>query len=255
MGTHTRCSPIAATSLVAAAFCLTSCDLPAEGDGTCYPVYEPGSNPLGKPYEHWAAEWHQWVYHTPFDNQDNFGCNCDTNQSGEVFFLGPHWGQAEVRECTVSSLQSLLLTTAAAAWIPCPEITDESECVTTPEALHELATAAAYDEQERIQEVTIDDCVLDTAVIAPYFVITGAWEVFPPVIGHCEYYETDPYFSCCDAWDGDHCGMPTGEHKLAISYGYWLMVEPLEPGEHTIGIAVESPAGVPSDVTYELTVE
>jgi hypothetical protein len=40
----------------------------------------------------------------------------------------------------------------------------------------------------------------------------------------------------------------------AASDGYWLMVEPLSPGKHTINFGGTTQSGFQLDITYELTV-
>src|SRR5919112_1000595 len=60
----------------------------AEGNLTVIPH---NSNPFGKSYSNWTAEWWKWYIGTPFDSnhqsKDLTGSNCGRNQSGPVWFL------------------------------------------------------------------------------------------------------------------------------------------------------------------------
>ncbi len=48
-------------------------------------------------------------------------------------------------------------------------------------------------------------------------------------------------------------GVQTDEN-LAVSDGYWLMVEPLTPGEHTITFGGQIPGGNSQNNIYTITV-
>jgi hypothetical protein len=222
-------------------------------------VHPVDSDPLGTAHEEWAAQWWQWVAATEFEDPATYGCNCDTSQTGDVFFLGPQWGGFEVRDCTLSSSQSILITVINQIWISCPPWGDlEYEC---PLAFEDglLETAAAYPSPDWTidQQVKIDECTIGNAAIQHYFVCTQPFEIHPPDEGYSVFSDPEMDYDCADPWeDGNECDAPVGP-KLAIGCGWWMMVKPLPAGEHTIHIlgSVNGPDDqFGAEITYNLTV-
>lgn len=76
---------------------------------------------------------------------------------------------------------------------------------------------------------------------------------------------TDPLFSCTGPIETNTCGIPVGD-RFGVSEGYWLALEPLAKGKHTIKFKAVMPGapgedgGAPGedfvqDVSYEITVK
>ncbi len=82
----------------------------AGGNIAASAVFPPGSVMFGRTYSEWSAEWWQWILSQPANASPLFDtADCNTGQSGPVFFLGgkfcPTGGNCSftgvVRSCTI----------------------------------------------------------------------------------------------------------------------------------------------------------
>ncbi len=188
------------------------------------------STPYGMSYGKWAAYWWQWVLGIPNATNpilDTTGAYCGVGQSGPVWFLAGNFGGATEREYigvpTGKALFIPLIT-----WISVVpfEGADEAE-----------ARALANFVMDHVTDLY---CTVDgVAVQNPY-----------------AYRAESPVFAVDAA---DALMYPPGHYDTAVTDGYWLMLTPLPPGQHTInfGATVDIPDWsftFSLDVTYHLTV-
>jgi hypothetical protein len=194
------------------------------------------SNAHGHSYSAWAASWWKWALETPAPTNaalDETGVQCASNQSGHVWFLaGNLFGGTTVRSCTVP--------TGTALFFPMSNIfygaflTDAENMRTEEFARSQTA------------------CIVGAHVSAE---IDGV-----PVKNPQQYLEESSLFTIHFPTDNVY-GLTAGDVPgltldPTVDRGYYLLLEPLAPGAHTIHFASD-PAGTcagASDITYHLTV-
>jgi hypothetical protein len=195
-------------------------------------VLPPEVHPYGHTYGEWAAAWWDWALSQPAGANpvlDPTGANCAKGQQGKVWFLAGSFSPGEVnRACTVAQGTALLLPVTnyvycAFATDPPEQRTEEfvrSQVSFVPEAATSLSAS--------IDGVAVAD------IQGRYFEESSLFSVVLPadnIFGLPEGFLLDP---CADA-------------------GYYLIVRPLPPGEHTIEFA-GSLGDFSLDVTYQITV-
>ena len=200
-------------------------------------VVQPPQKAFDMTYGEWSARWVQFVFGLPaIDNplEDTTGALCGKGQWGPVIFLFGSPGSGTVtRSCTISSKKGLIIPLVN--WFGAAP-----EDGATPDDVADLL--AWVNDQTDVNSLvaTIDGV---------------------PVQNLAKYRFRTPVFSFTGASPNlfsDACGSPPcyeGFHEQGLAEGYYIMVNPLPPGTHTIHIHGESlDLGVTQDVTYLLTV-
>ena len=194
-------------------------------------VLPPTAYPHGQTYGEWAAEWWQWALTQPTATNpilDPTGEHCADRQSGHVWFLAGSFGGQVTRHCTIPTGTALFFPVINFVWCAFPDDPPEER---TEEFLRSRANAeaaAATDLTATIDGVAVAD------ITGRYLEQSAVFTVILPadnLFGLPEGFVLDP---CVDA-------------------GYYLMVDPLRPGTHTIHFAA-SQGDFSFDVTYEITV-
>ena len=201
-------------------------------------TFPPGSDPYGMSYDEWSAAWWKWLYSIPKDRNpaaDTSGAFCAENQnaSGPVWFLAGTFGSKEVRSCTIPFGKSLLLSPIEIVCTP----VDAPGGIKTEEDMRKCAK----EDQDKVNlvKVTVDGvdipAMTDYRFQSPLFNLT-----FP---------------------ENNFQGVPAQETH-GISDGYFVMLKPLQKGEHEIRsvgslteVTVQGTQNFASDVTYHITVE
>jgi hypothetical protein len=182
-----------------------------------------------------TAEWWQWALSFPVDENpllDTTGEDCSKGDvSDDIFFLaGTAGGRAE-RECTISEGQAILIPIVNVVNIKTLE--DETE-----ESL--LAQAEEILAQQRNLKLIIDgEQIRDLE----------------------SYLVTNPTFFTVELPEDNIFGISAGSYE-AVAVGYWVLIEGLSAGEHTItvdgkmhGQTSFGKVDFRSQATYHLTVE
>lgn len=191
----------------------------------------------GHTAEEWGPIWWNWLYSMgPDANPVLDTADCNTNQSEDVFFLGPSYAGAASRTCTVPSgmpiffpMDTLELDNHG------PEYNYEAPADYLG-SLVENFVASASD-----RALTIDGQTWDAAALAAH---DGAYQVFVLTVP-----DIDPNFL-------EVLGLPywSGDIDPAVCDGVWILLDPLPPGVHHIAFHTAFPT-YSIDVEYELTVE
>ena len=192
-------------------------------------ILPPDSHPYGMTYSDWTAAYWQWALAIPAPMNplaDTTGEYADVGQSGPVWFLGTLIGTAApvTRTFEVPAGKALFFPLASAIDLQLPN----------EPPFHEQASraflASALDPLVDVQ------CIIDGE----------------PVNNTTAYRFPSPLFFA-DIPADDVFGLSFGAFKSGpnVSDGFWLMVRPLPPGEHTIEVLVPA-FGL--DIAYELTV-
>ena len=190
-------------------------------------VYPINSSPFGKPYDEWIANW--WNYNVQIDAEkhprDNFSpelCNLDQSQEDAVLYLPDNLSGEEIRSCTLPAEKAILA----------PQIT--GSCWAEPNLLE----CAREGNEFGVVSATIDGVELQN--LEQYRVTSDVFNMTVP--------ENNAFES------------PSGTFP-AIADGYFVFLEPLPAGEHTLVLeqSVINPVrpeyNFASETTYLLTVE
>ncbi len=195
-------------------------------------VIPPQAHPHGRSYSEWAASWWQWVLTQPVESNpvlDPTGANCARGQAGRVWFLAGSFESGPVtRECTVPA--GTMLFFPIVNFVSCAFLTDPPEQRTEEylRSQNEFVRDNARDLSASVDGRPVRN------LQARYFEESTLFDLVLPA---GNIFGLDPGFvlePCADA-------------------GYYLMLPPLPPGEHTIRFSgLLDTFSV--DVTYELVV-
>jgi hypothetical protein len=213
-------------------------------------VVPPNSQIFGKSYGQWGAEWWKWAYAQPFAENpvsDPTGALCDRGQSGDVWFLAGNFGGKAKRTCTVPAGKAIFFPIYNIFNdYPCPDPTFQPA---PGQSLEDFLTngtgsipgARAFidpADPERDFKVSVDQRRLANL---------GDYRATSPMVtftGHISMLAFDP---CV-----------TGQPQQGVADGYWIMLEPLSPGQHTLRIEVKTVSPFFGkfhlDVSYDLTI-
>lgn len=200
-------------------------------------VLPPDAEPFGKSYSEWSAAWWQWLWSAPADQNpglDATGENVDWNQSGPVWFLAPaYYGQWE-RTATIPNGKMLFIDLAGFfASIVLGDGADEAELRANTEMWMGIVSDVVLEvDGQRLQNVE------DFRFQSP----AGLFGFTLPEGHMFEWFGYD---------------VPAGIYENdAVSEGYYAMLPPLTPGEHTIFLSADfgDPYNDLIQVTYHLTV-
>lgn len=206
-------------------------------------LFAQDARPYGKDMATWGERATQWVYGTPLDRNplfDDTGANCDVDQQGKVWFLariaGPPVFEG-TRHCTIPHQKAVLLYIGAVtAAYPCAS--DPSYQPAPGQSLYDFlaADAAFYMNTVDRLEVSIDGRPMQD--VFDYRYVSD--DLFS-LTGHPSLREV--YDSCI-----------TGEPQDAVVDGFFMMLKPLDRGEHTIRVYGTNTYGHEKTFNYYLTV-
>lgn len=199
----------------------------------------------GKTVAEWSAEWWKWAISAPVEINpvlDETGENADVGQYGPVWFLAGTFGRPVPfdpveRTCVVPRGKALFFPVMNSMWWGPDDNSnpDEDNYYELAKELRDLAVESVGPDTLVTLTCRIDDLELDMEDLkerqaeAPAFAIDPARNL-----------------------------IPGGPRDLAAATGYWIFLEPLRPGWHTIKFYAEinSPhfGNVGHDVTYKLYV-
>lgn len=193
-------------------------------------VLAPGSTYAGKTVGEWSAEWWKYLLSVPADQNpalDPTGVNANVGQNEPVFFLvGTFDGTSVTRDITVTADKAVLLPLFNSV-----NISDPSN----PETADQLRVLVT----QQIDAVTGLNASIDGVDIPEAELFT--------------HREPSPTFSVTLP-EGNLFGAPSGVYEPGVADGYWLLLEPLSPGTHTISFGGVSGSGFSQDNTYTISV-
>jgi hypothetical protein len=225
---------------------------PAAADSINPGIYALDSRPYGLDYGEWSAKWWQWLISIPQGQnpandpseeeikKGNFvgGQYCGVKQNGPVWFLaGTAGGKAE-RVCNIPAGKAIL--------IPLLNSFCDYATYTNYKSEPGLRGCAMSDQDDSSKLIKLEATIDGVKVKAP-----EKYRVQSPL--------TSIVFPENNLW-----GSPPGPTQL-VSDGFWLLLEPLDPGIHKISFTGQSlrKPGLPPDpeksdfvtsVDYTLTI-
>jgi hypothetical protein len=188
-----------------------------------------------------TAEWWQWALSIPVPANpmlDLTGEKCVVGQRGSTWFLaGTFGGGPATRTCSVPAGTAIFFPVANASFFDSPGV-----CGQGPESFSVADMRAAI--ADFIAGVTDISVEIDGEPVSQvHRVRSRVFEVALP---------EDNVFDAPCAADG---GLPAGIYSPGVDDGYYVLLEPLEAGEHTLHFHAENADfGFVIDTTYHLTV-
>jgi hypothetical protein len=187
------------------------------------------SKPYGFSYSEWTAKWWQWALSIPKGHNpliDSTGEHCAEGQSGPVWFLAGtttniHWAE---RSCIIPMERAILfpIIVSQFSFHEVPHIKTDKELISY--------TAKDID-QLTLLEATIDGIKLPDLHI--YRIQSGPFDFSIP--------------------ENNIWNVRSGTTK-AVSDGFWVFLEPLAEGNHTISFHGIEP-NFETKVTYHISVK
>jgi hypothetical protein len=213
-------------------------------------VLDPATNPFGKSYGEWSADWWQWAFSVPTNKNplnDKSGKDCGEGQpAGPVFFLaGSGTGGSITRTCSVPADKALFF----------PIVNTEGEntvgAVKPPKDQPPQTTFTADELRGFVAE--IENGAHDLSAELDGVSIP---DLTPPT---SKYRAASPVFSFTPSKNNllEAAGLyaPGGQTITpVVADGYYLMLAPLSPGAHTLHFHGALGESLALDVTYHLNV-
>lgn len=207
-------------------------------------VYPPGNSVSGLSYDEWSATWWQWLLAIPTgpgndpnpQDQPTGAVDCSLNQSGPVWFLaGSGSGATVTRTCSAN------IPSTVSLMFPLINI----ECSTQDEPPFHCTDAASCRRCAASFASNFGPATLHASVDGVEVLSSGQG-----------FRAQSPFFSFTTP--ANNILSSAGGPGMSVGDGYWVMLKPLSPGQHTIkfGGAVVRGAfsGFTQNVTYNVTV-
>ena len=252
--TNTQIKPRFARGLVTALLATTILSLGAASPVYAGDIVAPDAEYNGKSYAEWSARWFEWVMEYPVQDKDGNplphpsfdDANVDVRdrQSGDVWFLsGPFVGEdglPDERSCTIPEQKALFIGLVAV----------ECSSVEPPESGFHGDTEAEQRECANYWANHIVPASLFLEVDGQSVTDLASFRAVSPQF---KFKAPTPWFF------GE-----TGGKSTSVSDGYFVLLEPLPKGEHTIHyggsflftLAEDGfDAELTVDMTYHVTVE
>jgi hypothetical protein len=249
---QTRANGVAALAIVVAwlglAAGVTALQTSSANAGAVSPQPLSDGVQFGATYGEWSARWWQWVLSFPADqnpNIDDKGALCKEGQTGPVWFLaGTFGGDAVTRTCRIPAGKGIFFPVVnQIAFAPFPT-----------EGIADLrGQAAATMDQVTFLKVTLDG--VDLSGLRDRRVQSPAFSLVSPVGGVLDPEQCPALF--VPPANPPFPRKPQGTLcNPVVSDGYWVLLSPLQAGEHKIRFRAKVNLNPPFavDVTYNLTI-
>lgn len=206
----------------------------ASRSASAYTILPPDSSVAGKSTAEWTSEWWTWVLQAPSAGNpftDTTGEFANVNNNGPVFFIAGSDG--------VSGTVSRTFTAPAGKTLLIPMINffDTEPAEIDP-------PTATLDDRKNAAEI----------VVAGWLNAVDPNSLFASIDGNAvanpaQYLQITGFFSMGPTQSGslaELLGIPAGaELTPSKAAGYWLMIEGLTPGQHTLQFGGSSGAFIP----------
>ncbi len=235
-------------------------------------ILSPSSNPYGKTYGQWSVLWWQWAIKPKYSESaltDTNGSRCAIGQSGSVWFLAgvANASGTVVRDCVVPSNVALFMPVLNYEMdeygVPSPSHPSPY----TPLEMRNIAADIILNGTTGLY-FTVDNVTLKEADLrATYRTQSSAFTYTMWAADNMYGITCTPGFTPrCKDGSGKTvpfalltCSSAPNSRCTAIAYGdgYYVMLAPLSPGQHTLHFGGTFKGTPPYilDITYHLTVQ
>jgi hypothetical protein len=199
-----------------------------------------------------AAKWWQWVLETPAPINpllDSTGDNAAINQpQANVWFLAGNTGGTTVRNVTIPAGRAL--------FFPIVNVFDAEDGIALPGGA-KVFPPLGFDFPVR-QPVQVAQGVV-SSVIATATGLSCTVDATPVPITAANLELSHPFSFMLPADNVftvlANVPLPAGIYFPAVDSGYYVLLNPLSPGQHTIHFTGGFSGGFSLDVTYNLTIQ
>jgi hypothetical protein len=194
-------------------------------------------------FEKLSAEWWQWALSIPTSvnpQLDTTGENGVVGQRGAIWFLaGVFGGGTATRTCSVPEGKALFFPVINQINFNTPNVCGQGSANLSVSSMRGLS--AAFINGATNLSVTVDGkTIKDLRRVKS--------EVFEVALPKDNVFNAP----CTGAGLGD---VPAGVYSPAVDEGFYVLLDPLDIGPHTLHFHAEDPSqGVTQDVTYSLNV-
>jgi hypothetical protein len=186
-----------------------------------------------------SAQWWQWALSIPADvnpQTDATGEDCMVGQRGEVWFLAGTFGGSATRTCVVPEGKTLFFPVINSVNIDAPNVCGQGPDRIPVKDLR--AFSAAFIDGAADLAVEIDGQPIGNL----HRIQSQVFEIALPEDNVLNAFCPPP-------------GVPAGIYSPAVDDGYYVRLNPLAVGNHTLHFHAENPdAAFVLDVAYDLTV-
>jgi hypothetical protein len=212
---------------------------------------------LSTPNKNLQVQWWKWILGIPADESpvlDETGEDCAVDQKGPIWYLagfagsteGPPFGGSAERDCTIPEGKDILIPIFNTV---CAEQTDAGL----------IRQVLGLEEDDDIPSSQLKEGLVRCTDFIMSFVDIEHVSIDGQAIAQEDFEDlrvVSPQFQIVYPEGNVFNQSPTNVKQKAVAQGYWILVEDLEPGEHTIEVV----SGLPefdfqTSVTYHLTIE
>lgn len=209
-------------------------------------VFSPDSTVFGKKYNEWSTEWWQYVLSFPTSENpllDTTGERCLVGQHGPVWFLvGTFGASTATRNCSIPEGETLFFPVINNVNINTPNVCGQGPDNIPLTDLRSFSAPLINDATNLL--VTVDGNPVKD--LQKRFRTRSV--VFDVALPEDNVFDSP----CMGAGLGN---VPAGIYSPAVDDGFYVMLQPLSLGNHTLHIHAEAPDfGFSLDVTYNLTI-
>ena len=200
-------------------------------------VFPLDSKPYGMSYSDWSIKFWQWLFKTPITppphpGDDSTGAGCTKSQEGPVWYMAGSSGSEQTRNCIVPHGKALLLTpiNVECSFAENPTLKTEAEL-----------RSCAKSDQDKVNPSSLK-LIVDGIPLSNVSKYRFASPIFNLTLPENNFLGLDPQVT------------------QAVTDGYWIILEPLSKGNHTIIStgAIIDPTGVSSfvsDVSWHINIK
>ncbi len=213
-------------------------------------VFPADATPQGRSIAEWGTRWWQWLAETPRSVAPVLGNDCNYNQTDDVFYLTGSFGTTDTRSCTIPTSKPIFFPLINTI---CWQLEWDGVCYNATEEELTACASADYDGTSgAVMELEAELDGYSIPMLEDH--LSGVSEMFSwgsPGTDPAEYL-----FWGVRPVEPNQCGFPEG-NRQGVTNGYWLMLKPLSPGQHTLHFVGKKTAANGSvfkvDLTYNLT--
>jgi hypothetical protein len=224
---------------------LPGCGDDDEAEAKGPPIMSPQSFAYDQTYAEWAAAWWKWAISipastSPLRDQTGEFAAVGQSESGPVWFLAGTQGGSAERTVTVPADRALFFPIVNTNWINLPPLGDN------PWSPEQDLFARGYigDSIDTATDLLLEIDGKPIQDLEDYRIKTS------PVMVFMVEVPADDIFGYVDM------GLSPGTQGPCVDDGYYVMLEPLSRGSHTIHFrATVAQSNFQLEVTYHLTVE
>jgi hypothetical protein len=207
-------------------------------------IVEPGQQIFGKSYNELVSQWTNWLIAEPIATNPAFdpdGSFCDTNQRGHVWFLATTFGGIADRTCEVPAGKAIFISLGGVYVSFSPEyLGGDSVCSLLTGDLEQIRCDVNND-IPLAPDISLK-VVIDGVEVKDLFAFRAQTQP-----GGFTLRVPDPSLLT-------DIGFSPGDRYPAVADGYFLLLEPLKPGKHTLTVITTYAGDSQSGVNYTLIV-